>query len=194
MLMYQSFLEDYQKELIPVIQAIPAKDFQNCIALLLEAYKGDKQVFVVGNGGSAAAANHFVCDFGKNAVKTPKRRFRMISLSGNVEKITAYGNDISFEEVFRQQLINLMNEGDLMIVISASGNSPNLVKACEYAREKHAKIMTLAGFEGGRVKSFADAGIPIPLVSYEQIEDIHMILLHMFVCFIKEHQELLEAV
>ena len=192
--MYQSFLEEYQKELIPVIQAIPAKDFQSCIALLLEAYKGDKQVFVVGNGGSAAAANHFVCDFGKNAVKAPRRRFRMISLSDNVEKITAFGNDISFEEVFRQQLINLMNEGDLMIVISASGNSPNLVRACEYAREKGAKIMTLAGFEGGKVKAFADASIPIPLLSYERIEDMHMILLHMFVCFMKEHQELLEAV
>ena len=189
--MYQSFLSEYRKELIPAIEAIPAKDFEACIALLLKAYQGDKQVFIVGNGGSAAAANHFVCDFGKNAVKAPKRRFRMLSLSDNIEKITAFGNDISFDEVFRQQLINLMNEDDLMIVISASGNSPNLVKACEYAKEKHASIMTLAGFEGGKVKAFADASIPIPLTSYEQIEDIHMILLHMFVCFMKEHQELL---
>jgi D-sedoheptulose 7-phosphate isomerase len=191
--MYQHFLSEYKKELIPVIEAIDASAFEKCVSLLLDAYKNDKQVFVVGNGGSAAAANHFVCDFGKNAVKAPDRRFRMISLSDNIEKITALGNDISFDEVFRQQLINLMNEGDLMIVISASGNSPNLIKACEYAREKHARIMTLAGFEGGKVKAFADASIPIPLESYERIEDIHMILLHMFVCFMKEHQEILEV-
>ncbi len=190
--MFQSFLTEYQQELIPHIQGISPADFEACIGLLLAAYKNDKQVFVVGNGGSAAAANHFVCDFGKNAVKTPKRRYRMISLSDNVEKITAFGNDVSFEEVFRQQLINLLNEGDLVIMISASGNSPNLVKACEYAREKNAKIMTLSGFGGGKIRSFADAAIPIQLTGYEQIEDIHMILLHMFVCFMKEHQELLD--
>lgn len=190
--MFQAFLANYQQELIPHIQGISSVDFEACIALLLAAYKNDKQVFVVGNGGSAAAANHFVCDFGKNAVKAPKRRFRMISLSDNVERITAFGNDVSFEEVFRQQLINLLNEGDLVIMISASGNSPNLVKACEYARGKNAKIMTLSGFGGGKIRSFADAAIPIQLTGYEQIEDIHMILLHMFVCFMKEHQELLE--
>ncbi len=190
--MFQPFLTAYKESLIPHIESISPQDFESCISLLLDAYKHDKQVFVAGNGGSAAAANHFVCDFGKNAVKAPLRRFRMISVSDNVEKITALGNDISFEEIFRQQLINLMNEGDLLILISASGNSPNLVKACEYAREKHAKIITLSGFGGGKIKEFADAAIPIQLTGYEQIEDIHMILLHMFVCFFKEHQELLQ--
>lgn len=189
--MFQSFLTAYEKGLIPHIESISPRDFEDCAGLLLDAYRHDRQVFVAGNGGSAAAANHFVCDFGKNAVKAPLRRFRMISLSDNVEKITALGNDISFEEIFRQQLINLMNEGDLLILISASGNSPDLVRACEYAREKRARVMTLSGFGGGKIKEFADAAIPIGLTSYEQIEDIHMILLHMFVCFFKEHQELL---
>jgi D-sedoheptulose 7-phosphate isomerase len=189
---YQDFLSAYQEELIPVIQGIPPEAFGECIQLFLQAYRQDKQVFVLGNGGSAAAANHFVCDFGKNAVQPPRRRFRILSLSDNVEKITAFANDIAFEEIFRQQLINLMNEGDLMIVISASGNSPNLVRACEYAREKQANILTLAGFDGGRIRAFADASIPIPLTAYEPIEDMHMILLHMFTCFFKAHQELLE--
>lgn len=189
--MYSSFLKAYEESLIPQIEAISPKDFEACIALLKDAYRQDKQVFVAGNGGSAAAANHFVADFSKNAVKSPKRRFRMISLSDNVEKITAIGNDISFEEIFSQQLNNLMNEGDLMVLISASGNSPDLIKACEYAKTKNARIVTLSGFGGGKIRAFADAGISFPLTAYEPIEDLHMILLHMFVCFFKEHPEML---
>lgn len=190
--MYQEFLSSYTGELIDQLRTIDAKAFEKCIALFIEAYQNDKQVFIAGNGGSAAAANHFVCDFGKNAVKPPKRRFRVLSLCDNIEKITALGNDISFEEIFRQQLINLMNEGDLLILVSASGNSPDLVKACEYAKEKHAKIIVLAGFQGGNIAPFADAALITPLASYERIEDIQLIFLHMFVYFFKEHQEQLD--
>ncbi|MDR3050255.1 MAG: SIS domain-containing protein [Oscillospiraceae bacterium] len=189
--MYQNFLDAYRQELIASIQAVDPADFAACVNLLLQAHREDKQVFIVGNGGSAASANHFVCDFGKNAVQDPRRRFRIISLSDNVEKITAFGNDIAFEEVFRQQLINLMNPGDLLLAVSASGNSPNLVRACEYAREKCGRIIALAGFDGGKIAKLADATIVARMQSYERIEDMHLILLHMFVCFLKEHQDLL---
>lgn len=185
----QNYLDAYRKELVQHMEAIDARDFGACIDLLLEAYRGDKQVFVAGNGGSAAAANHFVCDFGKNAVAAPSRRFRVLSLCDNVERITAFGNDVAFEEIFREQMKNLFNPGDLLILISASGSSPNLLAACAYAKEKGAKIITLAGFQGGKIRAYADAGIHMDLDSYERIEDLHMVLLHMFTCYVKEHQE-----
>lgn len=188
----KEFLDQYRRELYGAVDTIDPAEFQKAVDLIARAYREDRQIFVMGNGGSAATANHFVCDFGKNAVQDPaRRRFRMLSLSDNVERITAYGNDVAFEEIFRQQLINLMNPGDLLIAISASGNSPDLVRACQYARERGAGQIAMAGFNGGKIKEFADAGLVIPLSSYEQIEDGHMILCHMIVCFFKAHQELL---
>lgn len=189
--MYQNLLDTYRMELIEHIQKIDTKQFQAMIDILLYAYREDKQIFMLGNGGSAATANHFVCDFGKNAVQGDKRRFRILSLSDNIEKITALGNDIAFEEIFRQQMINLMNEGDVVIAISASGNSPNVVRALEYAREKKARVISLAGFQGGKIKDLSEVCLVAEMSSYERIEDLHLILLHMVVCFMKEHQELL---
>ena len=189
--MFRNYLTEYTSELVSQMELISSQDFENCMNLFLDAYRNDKQIFVAGNGGSAAAANHFVCDFGKNAVEAPKRRFRILSLSDNAAKITAFGNDVSFKEIFRQQLINLMNDGDLLILISASGNSPDLVRACEYAVEKNAGIMTLSGFGGGKISTFADASITMQMTCYEQIEDLHMILLHMFVYYFKTHQAFL---
>ncbi len=188
-----TFLEAYRKDLFPAIEAIDPVEFQKVVDLLIEAYRGDKQIFMMGNGGSAGTANHFVCDFGKNAVQDPaKRRFRILSLSDNVEQITAFGNDLDFSEIFRQQLINLMNPGDLLIAVSASGNSPDLVKACEYARERGAKQVAMAGFDGGEIKDFADAKLIVPLSSYELIEDVHMVLCHMIICYFKSHPDCLD--
>ncbi len=189
--MYQKLLDDYRAELIEHIQKVDANQFQAFVEILLAAYRNDKQVFIVGNGGSAATANHFVCDFGKNAIQGDRRRFRILSLSDNIEKITALGNDIAFDEIFRQQLINLMNEGDVVIAISASGNSPDLVRALEYAREKHGHIVSLAGFQGGKIREMSEVCMVAEMSSYERIEDMHLMILHMVVCFMKAHQELL---
>jgi len=192
----KAYIDEYTKTLNDVMSKFDPVQFEKIIYILLEAYRNDKQVFIVGNGGSAATANHFVCDFGKNAVPFDgtgpgKRRFRIISICDNIEKITALANDIAFEEVFRQQLINLMNEEDVFIVISASGNSPNLVRACEYAKEKKSRIIVLAGFQGGKIREFADAAMIVPLESYEQIEDLHLVILHMIVYYFKNHPEIL---
>jgi D-sedoheptulose 7-phosphate isomerase len=189
----KNYLDRYSADLTEALRNLDAGEFEKIIVILADAYKKDKQIFIAGNGGSAGTANHFVCDFGKNAVPfaSGKRRFRIISVSDNTEKITAVGNDISFEEIFRFQLVNLMNEGDVLIVISASGNSPDIVRACEYAREKHAHIIALAGFDGGKIRGFAEAAMVVPLRSYEQIEDIHLVILHMIVYCIKERGEIL---
>lgn len=190
--MFKEYINQYNQEIISTLNGLDAGEFEKFINILVDAYKKDKQVFIAGNGGSAGTANHFVCDFGKNAVlQEGKRRFRILSLSDNIEKITALGNDIAFDEIFKQQLINLMNNEDVLILVSASGNSPNLVKACEYAKTKNAHIVALSGFQGGKIKEYAEANLIVPLTSYEQIEDIHLIILHMVVYFIKNHPELL---
>jgi D-sedoheptulose 7-phosphate isomerase len=189
----KEYLESYTSELVECMKHFNADEFQKIIDILADAYKKDKQVFIAGNGGSAGSANHFVCDFGKNAVpfKSGKRRFRIISVSDNIEKFSAIANDISFEETFSFQLANLLNEDDVVIFISASGNSPNIVKACEFAKTKKAKIIALAGFDGGKLKGFADAALVANLKSYEQVEDIHLIILHMIVYYLKNHPEVL---
>jgi len=192
----KTYIDEYTAAISSGMQKIDPIQFEKIIAILVEAYKNDRQVFIVGNGGSAGTANHFVCDFGKNAVPFKgtgpgSRRFRIISVCDNIEKITALGNDIAFEEIFRQQLINLMRKEDVLIAVSASGNSPNIVRACEYAKEMKSRIVVLAGFKGGKIKEFADASIVIPLESYEQIEDIHLIILHMIVYYFKNNPEVL---
>ena len=187
--MYAEFVGGYLESLRGVMETLDRDAFGRAIEILREAYANDRQIFIAGNGGSAAAANHFVCDFGKNAAPIDGRRFRVISLSDNVEKITAFANDISFDEIFSQQLKNLMNERDVLITVSASGNSPNIVKACEYARARNAPIIALTGFSGGKSRACADAPLHVDAENYEQAEDAHLIILHMIVCFVKENRD-----
>ncbi|MDR2768165.1 MAG: SIS domain-containing protein [Treponema sp.] len=190
----KNFLDSYTSELAGCMRNFDEREFEKAIGILAEAYKKDRQIFIAGNGGSAGTANHFVCDFGKNAVpwKSGKRRFRIISVSDNIEKISAIANDIAFEETFSFQLANLMNNGDVLIAVSASGNSPNIVKACEFAKTRDAKLVVLAGFDGGKIKTMADSLLLAPLKTYEQIEDSHLIFLHMIVCYFRGHPEILE--
>lgn len=184
------YIKDYTDTISKTISGIDAAEFKKTVDILINAYRKDQQVFIAGNGGSAGTANHFVCDFGKNAVKEAgKRRFRIISLSDNPEKITAFGNDVAFDEIFSQQLDNLMRKGDVLILVSSSGTSADLIKACEMAQKREGKIIALSGFGGGDIKDYADACLIVPLSSYEQIEDIHLMLLHMIVYFFKSHPE-----
>ena len=190
--MFQEHLAMYNEEMIRLINELDANEFEKIVAILLEARKNNRTVFITGNGGSAATSNHFVCDFGKNAVLDPeKKRFKIISLCDNIEKVTALGNDFRFEEIFSQQLKNLMEEEDVLILVSASGNSPDLVEACEYAKTKNAHIIALAGFQGGKISEYAEAKIIGRSNSYERIEDLHSMVLHLLVSYFKTHQELL---
>ncbi len=189
----RDYLRQYTTEISRALEAVEGEDFEKVIHILGEAYKERKQIFIAGNGGSAATANHFVCDFGKNAVKSDEKRFKIISISDNIEKITALGNDIAFESIFEEQLKNLMDPEDVLIVISASGNSPNIVKAVEFARKKNCKVISLTGFKGGKVKGLSDVNLNVDLSSYEQIEDIHLMILHMIVYWFKNNPEYLKG-
>ena len=177
---------DYACDISDICKNIPHDKIEEVCNALLDAYKSQKRIFVAGNGGSAGTANHFTCDFGKNAVKSECDRPKIISLSSNVEVLTALGNDFSYADVFTEQLKNLMNDGDLIILISASGNSPNVVSAAEYVKSRGGVVIGFTGFSGGKLKELSDISIHISCNSYEKVEDVHMIITHMVVCIFKE--------
>ncbi|MBQ6373926.1 MAG: SIS domain-containing protein [Clostridia bacterium] len=186
-------LEQYKSEIIDEIRKVDEAEFGKAIDLLLEAYRHDRQVFIAGNGGSAGTANHFVCDFGKNAVPWDRRRFRIHSLCDNVEVITALGNDIAFDQIFAFQMGNAVRPGDVLIVISASGNSPDIVNACTWAKAHDVKVIALGGFGGGKMADYADVKLVTDMRSYERIEDLHLMILHMVVCWFKANADRLEG-
>ncbi len=182
----KGFYENYLKELKKSIDSLAVEDLEEVTRILKEAYIKDKQIFVFGNGGSAATASHFVCDLGKGTVVKGKERFRVIGLNDNIPLLTAWSNDLAYEECFKEQLVNLLQEGDVVIAFSASGNSKNILKAVEYAKSKGATTVGFIGFEGGELAKIAHKSVVVRSDNMERIEDIHLILEHMIKSCLKE--------
>jgi D-sedoheptulose 7-phosphate isomerase len=182
----KDFYESYLKELKKSLDSLIIEDLEEVTLALKEAYDKDRQIFIFGNGGSAATASHFVCDLGKGTVVKGKKRFRAIGLNDNIPLLTAWSNDLTFEECFKEQLINLLQEGDLVIAFSASGNSKNVLKAVEYAKSKGATTIGFSGFKGGELAKITHKPIVVKSDNMERIEDIHLILEHMIKSCLKE--------
>lgn len=182
--------KEYLGELIKALGSLNLEDFDAIVNILLKAYKENKQIFIMGNGGSAALASHFACDLGKgtlqNAYDDKEKRFKVISLADNTALMTAYSNDLSYEQVFSQQLKNLVNKDDIVIGISASGNSKNVINAIELAKKNKAITIGLLGFDGGKLKDIVDFKIWVNSHNYGIAEDIHLALQHMICFTIKE--------
>jgi D-sedoheptulose 7-phosphate isomerase len=157
--------------------------------VLYRAYSHQKQVFVVGNGGSAATASHLACDLGKNTISPNLRRFRILSLNDNVPLLTALANDVGYERVFSEQLVNLIRPGDVLVVLSGSGSSPNIVEAARYARQRAATVVALLGFDGGETLELADEHVLVPSEDYGLVEDVHMILAHVLTGYFRKRLE-----
>lgn len=153
---------------------------------LLEAYRNRTQVFFLGNGGSASTASHMAVDFGKGTAVPGHPRLRAISLTDNVGLLTAWANDTAYEEVFKEQLENLLEPQDVVVAISASGNSANVLRAVEFARRRGAKTIGLVGFGGGRLKNLVDVDITTSSHNYGQVEDFHLSLSHILSQFLRE--------
>ena len=165
-----------QKE---ALDSIPADGVANLVGLLREAWRADRQIFVFGNGGSAANASHFVTDLGKGASDKISRRFRCMSINDNTAWMTALGNDYAFDQVFAKQLANFGREGDVVLAMSVSGNSPNLVKAFEWANEHQLKTVALVGRKRGKLAEIASHVIVIDSEHYGRVEDAHMTICHL---------------
>jgi len=182
--------EHYLEGLKSVLDSINRNEINAVVADLNDAYQNGKQVFVVGNGGSAATASHMACDLGKTVLGKNhtqyRKRFKVIALNDNMPLITAWGNDVSYDLVFSEQLRNLANQGDVLVVITGSGNSPNVLCAVEAARELDVKTIGFLGFDGGRVKPMLDRSILVESENYGFVEDAHMILNHLITAHFKK--------
>lgn len=175
-----AFAGAYINHLCAVLQRIDAKEIGRFITTLLAARESGATIFFIGNGGSAATASHFANDLaiGTNDYAKP---FRVVSLTDNIAVLTAIGNDFGYEDIFSRQLKALGKRGDVVVAISASGNSPNLVKAFEAARVAGIKTVALTAFDGGKLRKMADEGVHVPTEpkEYGPAEDAHMVLDHL---------------
>jgi len=171
-------LEDHITEVRAVLARIPIDAMERVVAIILDAYRRNKHVYILGNGGSASTATHFACDLSKATIVEGRARLRVTSLTDNVALLTAWANDTNYENVFAEQLCNLLNTGDVVIAISASGNSANVLAAIEAARGLGATTVGLVGFSGGSVKTAADTAIHVESDSYGVVEDCHLVLEH----------------
>jgi D-sedoheptulose 7-phosphate isomerase len=179
-------LDAYLESLRNAIETLPRERVVELGEVLYRAYRDGKNVFTLGNGGSASTASHMAADLAKNTIERNMRRFRILSLNDNTALLTALANDLGYENVFSEQLKNLIRAGDLLIVISASGNSPNVLAAIEYAQERSAEVAAIVGFGGGRAADLADIAIVVRSDHYGIVEDLQLVINHMLVDHFKE--------
>jgi D-sedoheptulose 7-phosphate isomerase len=180
------YAQSYVARLHSVLDALPLDRVDALGEILFRAYQHDKQVFVVGNGGSAATASHMACDLGKNTIQANVARFRIMSLTDNTPLLSALANDLGYDAVFAEQLMNLIRRGDVLVAITGSGSSANVVEAMRYSRSRGATVIALVGFEGGDAAELADEYILVPSDDYGLVEDVHMILNHVLVGYFRE--------
>ncbi|MDQ2903193.1 MAG: SIS domain-containing protein [Ktedonobacteraceae bacterium] len=176
----------YFSDLEQMLRAISLPQLEQVLRLLEQAYHAGHRVFVMGNGGSAATASHFALDLAKNTIMPGAPRLKAISLTDHVPLITAWSNDTAYEHVFAEQLANMIEPGDVVIGISASGNSTNVINAIMLAKASRAATIALLGAQGGRIKEIVDAYVLAPGQNIEQEEDAHMILTHVITRHMRE--------
>jgi D-sedoheptulose 7-phosphate isomerase len=177
--MIREHFADYCAGLNKALDGVSQERFEEFIHLLENAYHQNRQVFFMGNGGSGSTASHFICDLNKGVSFGRQKRFRGISLNENLATVTAYANDVSYEDVFAEQLRNLLQPGDLVVALSGSGNSANVLKAVAYANGHGAHTVGLCGFGGGKLAAAVRTAILAPVHDMQKAEDVHMILLHV---------------
>ncbi len=179
---------DYLEEVSGIAGKLDRSPIDGAIAILYEAWKNDRQVFVIGNGGSASTSTHFACDLNKWVSDTAARKFRAFSLVDNIPLMSALTNDNGWSDVYYEQLRNFFRKGDVLVAISVHGGSgndkagpwsQNLLKAVKYAKENGGKVVGLSGFDGGVLKTASDACIVVPADSTPHVEGMHLVLTHL---------------
>ena len=174
-----SYPEIYRSALLEAIDQIDTVRVEKAIEWFRQARDESRNIFVCGNGGSASTASHFTCDIVKGASQNRPARFRIMALADSLATLTAYSNDVSYECVFVEQLKNFAQPGDLVMCISGSGNSPNVVRAMEYANSVGCKTIALTGRDGGKLGPLAQLNIHVGVPHMGRIEDAHMVVCHM---------------
>jgi phosphoheptose isomerase len=181
-----SFADDYLARVAQAGSSLDRPALARAVVLLREAYRAGATVFACGNGGSAALSNHLACDHLKGTQTDTTLRPRVVSLSSNIELMSAIANDIAFEEVFVYPLRTLARKGDVLVAVSASGDSENVVRALGWARENGLQAIALTGFSGGRAAGLADVHVHARGDNYGVVEDVHQSVMHIFAQFLRQ--------
>ena len=175
----KKFCAQYINQLKDLLDTFEQRPFEQLVAFMLEAYADENQIFVMGNGGSGATASHFASDINKGCCIDLDKRFKMHCLNDNLPCLSALANDIAYEVVFEEQLKNFFRPRDLVIGISGSGNSENVLRAVRYAAQNGGRTAGLCGFSGGQLASLVDVALVARSRDMQKIEDIHMVVVHM---------------
>jgi D-sedoheptulose 7-phosphate isomerase len=175
----QSFADNYLDGLKTVLAGFDLECYEKIVHMVMDAYRRGSHIFVMGNGGSGATASHFACDINKGCCMDLDRKFKVVCLNDNIPTLLALANDVSYDAVFEEQLKNFFVPGDLVIGISGSGNSENVLRAVQYARRQGGRTIGLSGFSGGRLSGMADVAFVAPVHDMQKVEDVHMIIVHM---------------
>jgi D-sedoheptulose 7-phosphate isomerase len=175
----RAFSLEYIDKLKDVLDDFPHEQFDRLIDAMLYAYHNEKRIFVMGNGGSASTASHWVCDINKGCGLGKEKKIKMMCLNDSVPTMLAYANDLAYEDIFVEQLKNFFIPGDVVIGISGSGNSVNVLKAIEYTNANEGKTVGLCGYSGGNLYGMVDIPILVKIDDMQKVEDVHMIVVHM---------------
>lgn len=179
-----SYLAEYAATLQKTLAAVPAERLDQAMAVLVDALRGNRRIYVCGNGGSAAIADHLCCDWTKGTRIPGQPALKTHSLTANNALMTALANDFGYEETFATQVEMYGEAGDVLVAISSSGNSPNIIKACEAARARGMKVVGLSGFSGGKLALASDISLHAPFDNYGLVEDCHQVLMHVLSQFL----------
>ena len=180
------FARWYRAQAVEQWERLDLKALERIARLIETTRAAGRFVWVCGNGGSAATAAHVGCDFGKTAAVKGRKPLKAVSLCDNTAFMTAIGNDLSFDETFSRQLETVAAKGDMVLLISGSGNSPNLLRAATTARAMGVKVASLLGFDGGRLKALSDEHMLVPSDQYGVVEDMHMSIAHLLTFYLKQ--------
>ena len=187
------YIHDFSEQIITLLRKLPQEEIAKAIDILQATYERDGRIYIFGNGGSLALANHWVSNFNKTVFghhpDKQTRRFQAIRLPSTETELTAWANDVGYDMVFAGPLRNYIQDTDTIIAISSSGQSPNIIKAVELAREYKIPVIGLSGFDGGELNELADAKILIPTErdEYELVESVHGMILHMITRYFKDY-------
>ena len=176
---YRAEIKDYIRLETEILQQMDVDAINDAMNLLYEALHQESNIYIFGNGGSSATASHFQNDFNKGISEHTEKKFRFQCLNDNMATVMAVANDIGFEEIFRFQLTGKVKPTDLIIAISGSGNSKNVLNAVEYAKGQGCKVIGLTGYSGGELRKMSDVSLHVPINSMQITEDLHMVLDHL---------------
>ena len=176
---YRAEIKRYLQLEMETLQQLDINCINDAMQLIDEAFEAEKTIYIFGNGGSAATASHYQNDFNKGVSEHTEKKFRFQCLNDNIETLMAVANDIGYEDVFRFQLDGRLADGDLIIAISGSGNSKNVIRAVEYAKANGNRVIGITGYDGGKLKQLCDCSLHVPVNSMQVTEDIHMVFDHL---------------